>query len=244
MAEVYSIALEDRQLEGMHLRVSRSHADEVVSALTGAVRGVALQIGGRGTVQRLPISNGHALLRPHRRGGLIRCLLDDGYLFRNRPLTEFTVHCEAFERGAPVVEPLGVRWEQRGCLFRGALLTRWVNAAPLASIRDDAAAHGRAGAAVAALHAAGVYHADLNANNILVDADRAWVIDLDRAKVIGRVGRWRRGANILRLERSYTKLGLPPDLFHAFLGAYGAIEIPWPLRCLHAVRTARHRGAP
>ncbi|MBL4844836.1 MAG: phosphotransferase, partial [Planctomycetes bacterium] len=60
--------------------------------------------------------------------------------------------------------------------------------------------------AVAALHAAGVDHVDLNLKNVLIDADGTGVvIDLDRCR-IGEPDAATAERNLLRLLRSWTKL--------------------------------------
>ena len=56
------------------------------------------------------------------------------------------------------------------------------------------------GAAVRRLHAEGVWHADLNAHNVLVDRDgRIWIIDFDRAR-LRPAGSWA-AANLARLQQ-------------------------------------------
>jgi 3-deoxy-D-manno-octulosonic acid kinase len=63
---------------------------------------------------------------------------------------------------------------------------------------------GAIGAAIAACHRHGAHHADLNANNILLDReDRPWLIDWDRGR-IEAAGAWQ--ARVLdRLQRSLAK---------------------------------------
>jgi 3-deoxy-D-manno-octulosonic acid kinase len=84
------------------------------------------------------------------------------------------------------------------------------------------------GRCIRRFHDQGVYHADLTANNILIDgAERVSIIDFDRGGL--RVpGLWR-AANLSRLKRSLTKIcgELPPDRFGpvdwaALEDAYGA----------------------
>jgi 3-deoxy-D-manno-octulosonic acid kinase len=55
-------------------------------------------------------------------------------------------------------------------------------------------------------HAAGVYHADLNARNILVDArGSVWLLDFDRARWVAPNSR-RLKKNLQRLLQSLRKL--------------------------------------
>ncbi|HVF34656.1 MAG TPA: lipopolysaccharide kinase InaA family protein, partial [Candidatus Saccharimonadia bacterium] len=57
-------------------------------------------------------------------------------------------------------------------------------------------------------HDAGVWHADLNAHNVLRDeAGAFWLLDFDRGWLAPPRERWRR-ANLARLERSLRKVGL------------------------------------
>jgi len=83
---------------------------------------------GRGHVLRFPLADGAAILRPYRRGGLVSLLSSDSYLVVNRLRREWDVHVYLYEEGFPVPEPLGVVWERRGLLYRGAFATRWVDA--------------------------------------------------------------------------------------------------------------------
>jgi len=72
------------------------------------------------------------------------------------------------------------------------------------------------GAAVAELHRAGVDHADLNAHNLLLDAQGAVsVIDFDRGR-LRAPGAWT-SRNLRRLRRSLAKVarGLPADRYSA-----------------------------
>ena len=60
------------------------------------------------------------------------------------------------------------------------------------------------GAAIARLHAAGIFHADLNCHNLMRDAaGRIWIIDFDRCEVRGP-GDWQ-ARNLERLHRSLRK---------------------------------------
>jgi tRNA A-37 threonylcarbamoyl transferase component Bud32 len=56
-------------------------------------------------------------------------------------------------------------------------------------------------------HAAQVFHADLNAHNILIDANyKAYLIDFDRGTI--RTGESWKPSNLMRLQRSLHKLTL------------------------------------
>ena len=64
----------------------------------------------------------------------------------------------------------------------------------------------RVGRTLAHFHAEGVWHADLNATNILVDAaGKVWLIDFDRCAKRKPAMIWQQ-ANLERLLRSFRKL--------------------------------------
>jgi len=120
---------------------------------------------GRGRVRFFRYGANEAVVRRCLRGGLVRLLLEDSYLFRNRALAEFRVHAAAFERGLPVPRPLGVAWERRGVCFCGAIATRAFNGVELGDqIRASGADENvlrEVGKTIRALHDGGLYHADL-----------------------------------------------------------------------------------
>ena len=78
-------------------------------------------------------------------------------------------------------------------------------AARLARAPIDEAQWRTLGELVARLHAAGAWHADLNAHNVLLDAAGDFhLIDFDRAR-LRAPGDWTQ-ANLARLNRSLEKL--------------------------------------
>jgi 3-deoxy-D-manno-octulosonic acid kinase len=69
-----------------------------------------------------------------------------------------------------------------------------------------------------------VFHADLNAHNVLLDAaDRVWLVDFDRGELRAR-GAWTH-ANLARLERSLVKVSAGryrAEHWAALLEGYGS----------------------
>jgi 3-deoxy-D-manno-octulosonic acid kinase len=182
--------------------------------------GAAPIASGRGPAYRVRLGDGApVVVRVCRRGGLAAHLVRETYLgLRPRPLRELALTVEARRRGVAAAEVLAARVEGR-LAYRGALVTAEVPAAAtlLEALReapDRAARRGlaaAAGRAVAMLHAAGVFHADLNLNNILVhpgpDGAAIALLDFDRARLRRaplRAGARRR--NLQRLARSLAKL--------------------------------------
>ena len=62
------------------------------------------------------------------------------------------------------------------------------------------------GALVARFHREGIWHADLNAHNVLVTASALYLIDFDRGRQRRDDEGWR-WSNLKRLRRSLLKLG-------------------------------------
>jgi 3-deoxy-D-manno-octulosonic acid kinase len=182
----------------------------------GLVEAQPTEHAGRGKLARVELEGGPALVRPLLRGGLLGKLIRRLSFDPWRSVAELAVSAEAAARGASVLDVLAAVTRRVGLGFQHGLVTREVTGArdlmgalKDARGRERAAALRAAGDAVRALHDAGVDHVDLNLKNVLLRPDgRALVIDLDRCR-IGRLDlSWeRRRSNLLRLLRSWVKLG-------------------------------------
>lgn len=198
-----------------------------------------LGTGGRGEVSRVVLSDGEAILRAYRRGGLVAKVLRDRFLFHNRMLAEFRVTLGLHQDGAAVPEPLGVVWECRAGAYRGAIATRRL---PGETLLDHLRQGGDpevlrlTGQRIRELHDLGLWHADLQVKNVLTDGRAVWIIDFDnarRGRPVSTLGRCR---NLLRFRRSLEKHGLSLDNFDSILQGYGDLGIsPW-LSALYRIR--------
>lgn len=167
-------------------------------------------------------------LRHYRRGGVFASLLGDRYPYlgvsASRPWRELQLMHALHAEGLPVPRPLAARIVRSGAYYRGDLITLRLRdthtlaerlaAAGGAGTNLDAAVFAAIGATVARFHRAGVDHADLNAHNVLFDAQGAvYLLDFDRGRR-RQPGLWQ-DANLVRLRRSILKVcdGLPPGLF-------------------------------
>ena len=159
---------------------------------------------------------------------MVARMMGDRYLWtgaeRTRAFAEFRLLAALHVRGLHVPAPVAARYRREGVHYRADLITRQIpDASTLAQLlardRCDAEIATRVGAALAELHNAGAYHADLNAHNILIDAATVWVIDFDRGELRAPARSWRL-ANLARLQRSLRKLGAAHDGEAAFEHAF------------------------
>lgn len=188
--------------------------------------------GGRGPVYLLPVGKlGQAVLRPYRRGGLVRHLLERRYFFGNRAFDELALTERLRRMEFPVAEPLAAVQRKDSPGYRAAIVTRRIpGAEPLPRLlregtrgADDLM--GAAGRTLGRLHREGIWHADPHAHNLLADptGGAVYVVDFDRGRRFdGEVWGFFARSNRNRLEDSLEKLGLEEALeaWPAFEEAY------------------------
>ena len=176
-------------------------------------------LGGRGAAWRITTDDIDWVLRFYRRGGLPGKLILDRYFFTgleaSRPWREWRLLAQLFERGLPVPRPVAARVLRAGFGYRGALITATVPGTSLAAHLNEGNVHHdiwrATGRCIRRFHDVGVWHADLNANNILVTSDAdVHLIDFDRGRIRPQDTAWRE-ANLARLQRSLHKIAPRPD---------------------------------
>lgn len=171
--------------------------------------------GGRGGVAYVDTPAGECVLRHYRRGGAMAALLGDRYLWRGRDRTrgfaEFRLLRELHALGLPVPRAVAARCQRVGRYYTADLMTLCIAQAQTIAQHvandtfDDDLAQ-RVGALVACFHRRGVFHADLNAHNVLMNPTGLYLIDFDRGAMRTPAHGWQQ-ANLARLHRSLLKLG-------------------------------------
>jgi 3-deoxy-D-manno-octulosonic acid kinase len=187
--------------------------------------------GGRGTVVFLRGDDGDWALRHYHRGGLPGRFLDDHFLWlgaaQTRSFREWRLLRRLHAGGLPVPRPIAARYRRRGVGYTADLLTARIPGAEPLSARLARAplspeAWRRIGRCLRRFHDAGVFHADLNAHNLLLDeAGTPWVLDFDRGR-LRPPGAWRR-RNLERFWRSLRKLDSGRSGIHAGAGDRAAL---------------------
>lgn len=173
--------------------------------------------GGRGSAWFVRAPFGDSVLRRYRRGGMAARISDDRYVWlgarRTRGFNEFRLLQSLRARGLPVPAPIAAAYWRDGRSYRAALLIeRIAGAQSLGDLLDarssdqsERIAWDAIGSCIARFHRAGAFHADLNVDNVLMDAQgQVWLIDFDRGALRKQARGWQR-ANLMRLRRSLRK---------------------------------------
>lgn len=169
---------------------------------------------GRAKVVYFLFEKSAFVLKHYYRGGLIASIIKDKYLGLNpektRAFKEFRLLKKMQERGLPVAEAVAARVDKGLFFFRGDLITKEIkNVKTLAdsllgqSLTKDTWAD--LGDCIKRFHLHNIYHADLNARNILLnERGEIHIIDFDNSYFRRGTGSWK-SANLLRLRRSLVK---------------------------------------
>lgn len=175
--------------------------------------------GGRGPAWRVVLGGFPAAVRHYRRGGWMAPVLGDRYLDAPpRPFRELAVSETLRGRGVATPRVLVAAATRAGIGYRADLATEWLGPGhDLAALlragtypaAERHAALVAAGREVGRAHAAGLDHPDLQLGNLFLrpppEAWRAWLLDLDRARIRPAPSAARAEANLARLERSLAK---------------------------------------
>ena len=169
---------------------------------------------GRATAWFFRHDNQVSVLKHYWRGGMVGKLLSDQYLFQGlkstRVYKEFLLLCELEQQGLPVPSPVAAKISRSYCIYRGDLITAAITGATslcevLQTREISLNQLNKVAQTIAQFHRAGVYHADLNINNILFnEAGEVYLIDFDRGELRTPSLSWQKH-NMDRLRRSFYK---------------------------------------
>lgn len=236
LTEVLDCELSVEQIASGWALINRDQVQEDVEALFDSAQYQTRKAlrDGRGQAYQVHGSFGYAVLRHYRRGGLTGGIWQDRYLYTGREATrcfrEMRLLAWLAARNMPVPTPLACRFVRSGLVYRADLLTAWLNGAmPLsADVQGTRVSDFNAvGIMLGRFHRLGLWHADLNAHNILLTDQGPALIDFDRCALRAIAADWQM-ANLARLNRSLTKLGFAAredfqtTLWPALLAGYHA----------------------
>jgi 3-deoxy-D-manno-octulosonic acid kinase len=177
---------------------------------------------GRGTTWFIEHPDAKMVLRHYYRGGLIGKLITDAYCYtglaNTRAVREFNLLEQLNQWQLPCPRPIALHIERSMLSYRADILIELIGGAKdlvglLTAGELDANQWQQIGRTIREFHNKNVYHHDLNAHNIMIDAQgKIWLIDFDRGE-IREDGHWKE-ANLARLERSFNKERARLESFH------------------------------
>ena len=187
-----------------------------VTPVTGALRAA-----GRGNTLIVSNDDDEYVLRKFVRGGLIGRLIKDTYFWNGedetRGFAEWRLLRKLVNKGLNVPKPAAAYYRKTAMFYTADLLTvRIPGIRSLAERLIQAPGNEEfwkaLGVAICRVHAAEVFHADMNAYNIQLDEDdEMWLLDFDRGK-LSPTGTWKQ-ETLSRLHRSLKKIKeLSPDV--------------------------------
>lgn len=187
---------------------------------------------GRNVTWFVGEKNEPMVLRHYYRGGLIGKLVDDQYWFNGikntRAYKEYELLIELEKRQLPACRVVAAHVNNSGLTYRADLLMKMVNGgqdlvALLTKQKLDDTVWQEIGKTIATFHKQHVYHADLNAHNILINKNnKAWLIDFDRGEIKVAQGQWCQD-NLNRLLRSFNKELAQLPVFNFTLGNWATL---------------------
>ena len=168
----------------------------------------------RGIARRVRLGVRSGMLKHYFRGGWAALLSRDRYLWtgleRTRAFWEWRLLARLHGSGLPVPEPLAARVTVGRGYYRADLVTAEIeNSESLGTILETRGlppeTWRRIGTIIRRVHQARIDHADLNADNVLINTEgKVFLIDFDRGHVRTGAGRWQE-KNLARLQRSLEK---------------------------------------
>lgn len=191
--------------------------------------------GGRGSALFFKPGDTEWVLRHYHRGGAVAKWLGDRYLWagldQSRAWREWYLLAQLCQMGLPVPQPVAARVQRSGLWVRADIITVKIpSAVPLAELLSQSSLPEhlwqQLGAMLRCFHDHGVWHADLNAHNIMLAEEQIYLIDFDRGQLRHQGGSWK-SRNLQRLLRSLEKLAgnraqfcFTPDDWQALLLGY------------------------
>ena len=178
---------------------------------------------GRGTTFFVQHQGRDFVLRHYQRGGLVTQLSKEKYIWLglgfSRPWREWNLLEKMLQLGLPVPVPAAIKVERKWLSYTADIMMHRIpHSRTLMNIlTQEELVEGywiTIGSVIRRFHENGVFHADLNAHNILLDdGGRCYLIDFDRCKFKTPDIKWQK-ENLSRLRRSLNKEQKNEKAFH------------------------------
>ncbi len=181
---------------------------------------------GRGSYLSVPMTENSSerfVIRDYRHGGLLGNLFGGVFLNGNRPLNEIHISEIVSQKNVPSAEVIAIAKRRLwGIFYKAKFISKEIygavdiieflkNSSPEFIQTYKKPVIFALVKLIRNMHDAGIYHADLHLKNILLKKDStgeftAYIIDLDKSVVLGKLDIQQRIKNLLRLDRSLEKL--------------------------------------
>ncbi|MGD2053335.1 MAG: 3-deoxy-D-manno-octulosonic acid kinase [Gammaproteobacteria bacterium] len=188
---------------------------------------------GRGQAVFFKCHEHDVVLKHYQRGGKMAALLGDRYIGtdcnKSRSFREWRLLEHMRSIDLPVPSPVAARCCKSGLFYRADLITmRIKNVVTLADYLlaqecNESLWHA-VGLCLRRFHDESVYHADLNARNILLNTvnEKVYLVDFDKGGIRYLGESWK-AANLARLQRSLLKFKSLNDVFYYDHGNWRAL---------------------
>lgn len=189
---------------------------------TFAGRGQVFAVSAPVALEGNAVASKRWAIRHYIRGGAVAMHMGDRYLRvgRPRPFRELAASVWARDQELRTPRVVAAAMYVDGPFYRADIVTEVVEGTVTLADRLHETdgergwlvAMAAAGDLIRRLADIGLYHVDLNAHNVLLGPDpeeAPWIIDLDRARVLGRSSRQAGDRMLDRLTRSIAKCGTP-----------------------------------
>jgi len=217
-----SILYDDRLVSEPNVLFFDANAHESKSDFTNDI---PLEKGGVGRARVVYFTHNSVpmVLKHYYRGGAVARVVTDRYLGLNvensRAFKEWRLLKVMRDFALPVPDAVAAHVKRGLLSYQADLITREIEGgqtlSDVLSARSISDAQWcKVGACIKAFHSKDIYHADLNARNILVNqSDEVFLIDFDNSYIRQNVQAWKM-SNLNRLKRSLIKFKQNESVFN------------------------------
>ncbi|MEZ5496104.1 MAG: 3-deoxy-D-manno-octulosonic acid kinase [Gammaproteobacteria bacterium] len=170
---------------------------------------------GRGSAWMVKSGNTKMMLRHYYRGGVPAKFNKDKYFWssldKTRSFKEFRLLQKLQQLELPTPQPVAAQSCKKGLFYQANILIEYIPNtqvfSQLLNTDSNIEIWNSIGKTIALFHQKNVYHADLNAHNILIEneTNKIYLIDFDNCSIKNPKKSWQK-ANLKRLKRSIDKL--------------------------------------